>query len=85
MQIISFDRTQDIPVVDAIISGPITYERVRLVFDSGCGLTQIDTGEIVGGAIKSCYYHLSRCGIAMNLTMFKCFEIWYFSTQDFLI
>lgn len=46
MQIINFDRTQDIPVVDAIISGPITYERVRLVFDSGCGLTQIDTGLI---------------------------------------
>lgn len=46
MQVISFDRTQDIPIVDAIISGPITHERVRLVFDSGCGLTQIDTGFI---------------------------------------
>lgn len=46
MQIISFDRSQDIPIVDAIISGPITYERVRLVFDSGCGLTQSDTGLI---------------------------------------
>lgn len=46
MQVISFDRSQDIPIVDAIISGPVTYERVRLVFDSGCGLTQIDTGLI---------------------------------------
>lgn len=46
MQIISFDRSQDIPIVDAIISGPITYERVRLVFDSRCGLTQINTGLI---------------------------------------
>lgn len=46
MQIINFDRTQDIPIVDAIISGSITHERVRLVFDSGCGLTQIDTGLI---------------------------------------
>ncbi len=46
MQIINFDRTQDIPIVDAIILGPITHERVRLVFDSGCGLTQIDTGLI---------------------------------------
>ena len=46
MRVISFDRTQDIPIVDAIISAPITYERVRLVFDSGCGLTQIDTGLI---------------------------------------
>ena len=46
MQVISFDRTQDIPIVDAIILGPITHERVRLVFDSGCGLTQIDTGLI---------------------------------------
>lgn len=46
MQIVSFDRTQDIPIVDAIISGPLTYERVRLVFDSGCALTQIDTGLV---------------------------------------
>ena len=46
MQIFNFDRTQDIPIVDAIIFGPITHERVRLVFDSGCGLTQIDTGLI---------------------------------------
>lgn len=48
MQIINFDRTQDIPIVDAIILGPITHERVRLVFDSGCGLTQIDKGYVVG-------------------------------------
>ena len=44
MQVISFDRTQDIPVVDVIVSGPRSYERVRLVFDSGCGKTQIHTG-----------------------------------------
>lgn len=46
MQKIKFDPSQDIPIVDAIIVGPLTYERVRLVFDSGCGLTQIDTGLI---------------------------------------
>ena len=36
MRVISFDRTQDIPVVDVIVSGSGSYERVRLVFDSGC-------------------------------------------------
>ena len=53
MQVINFDRSQDIPIIDAVISGPITHERVRLVFDSGCGLTQIDTGlmESIGYSV----------------------------------
>jgi hypothetical protein len=46
MQLINFDRSQDIPIVDVLIRGPRSQERVRLVFDSGCGTTQIDTGLI---------------------------------------
>ena len=46
MQLIRFDRLQDIPIVDVLIRGPRCQERVRLVFDSGCGTTQIDTGLI---------------------------------------
>lgn len=44
MQLIRFDRKQDIPIVDALVVGPRSYERVKLVFDSGCGTTQIHTG-----------------------------------------
>ena len=53
MQVINFDRSQDIPIIDAVISGPMTHERVRLVFDSGYGLTQIDTGlmESIGYSV----------------------------------
>lgn len=43
MQIISFDPSQDIPVVDAVVRGPHDLHRVRLVFDTGSGLTQLDT------------------------------------------
>lgn len=44
MQLVNFDRNQDIPVVDALVVGPRSRERVKLVFDSGCGTTQIHTG-----------------------------------------
>lgn len=55
MPTIKFDPSQDIPIVDAIIVGPLSYERVKLVFDSGCGLTQIDTGliETIGYSAKN--------------------------------
>ncbi len=33
-------------LVDALVFGPRKHERVKLVFDSGCGKTQIDTGVI---------------------------------------
>ncbi len=43
MQIVHFDVTQDIPVVDARIYGPRGSQTVRLVLDTGAGTTQIDT------------------------------------------
>ncbi len=43
MRLIHFDRSQEIPIVDALVFGPRKHERLRLVFDSGCGKTQIDT------------------------------------------
>ncbi len=46
MRIIKFDRCQEIPVVEAIVFGPRKYERVKLVFDTGCGTTQLDTNIV---------------------------------------
>ena len=43
MRLIKFDRNQEIPIVDVLVFGPRKHERVKLVFDSGCGKTQIDT------------------------------------------
>lgn len=43
MKVIRFDRSQDIPIVDAKIKGPLGSRKVRLVFDTGCALPQIDT------------------------------------------
>jgi ABC-type dipeptide/oligopeptide/nickel transport system ATPase component len=43
MRLIQFDRSQEIPIVDGLVFGPRKHERLRLVFDSGCGKTQIDT------------------------------------------
>ena len=50
MRLIRFDQGQILPVVNAIISGPRSYRKVRLVFDTGSGLTQIDTSftEYIG-------------------------------------
>ena len=46
MRLIQFDRSQEIPIVDALVFGRLKHERVRLVFDSGCGITQIHIGVI---------------------------------------
>lgn len=46
MPVIYFDRSQEIPIVDVFVVGKLKHERVRLVFDSGCGITQIHTGVI---------------------------------------
>ena len=46
MRLIHFDRSKEIPIVDALVFGPRKHERLRLVFDSGCGKTQIDTSVI---------------------------------------
>ena len=41
--IVAFDRRQPIPLVDAVVRGPRSSQRVRLVFDTGAGLTILDT------------------------------------------
>lgn len=46
MRVIHFDRSQEIPIIVALVIGRLKYERVRLVFDSGCGTTQIHAGVI---------------------------------------
>jgi hypothetical protein len=44
MMSVQFDRSQEIPIVDAMLKGRTETSRTRLVFDTGSGLTQIDTG-----------------------------------------
>ena len=46
MKTVKFDRSQDIPIVDAMLKGSAENARARLVFDTGSGLTQIDTALI---------------------------------------
>jgi len=43
MQILKIDDSQEIPLVYAIAQGPMGKRRLKLVFDTGCGTTQIDT------------------------------------------
>ena len=43
MKTVRFDRSQDIPIIDAGLKGAHEDGRARLVFDTGSGLTQIDT------------------------------------------
>jgi len=58
VQIFKFDPDQEIPVVTALIRGPRTAQKVRLVFDTGSGITQIDTGVIddIGYSVASAEY-----------------------------
>jgi len=43
MQVLKIDQAQEIPLIDSIASGPRGKRRLKLVFDTGCGTTQIDT------------------------------------------
>ena len=43
MRTIKFEVTQEIPIIDAKVFGPLGSRNVRLVFDTGAGFTQIDT------------------------------------------
>ena len=43
MQIIEFDPLQEIPLVDVLLIGPLAPKRLKLVFDTGCAVTQVDT------------------------------------------
>lgn len=51
---IEFDPLQTIPLVDALVEGPNGRRRVKLVLDTGCAVTQIDTGlmETMGYSIS---------------------------------
>ena len=40
------DTTQEIPIIPVLLQGPLGSKVVRLVFDTGCGLTQINTPVI---------------------------------------
>lgn len=55
MRVIRFDPNQELPVIEASIKGPKGRRRIRLVFDTGAGSTQIDTGRIeaVGYSARS--------------------------------
>jgi hypothetical protein len=41
-----FDPKDDIPIVVAKIYGPRKTKKIRLVFDTGCAITQVHTGII---------------------------------------
>ena len=55
MRVIRFDPNQELPVIEASIKGPKGQGRIRLVFDTGAGSTQIDTGrmEAVGYSARN--------------------------------
>ena len=54
MHLIEFDPFQDIPLVDVFIQGPLAPKRLKLVFDTGCAVTQVDTSlmETAGYSIS---------------------------------
>jgi len=41
-----FDREQEIPIVTARVYGPRDWAKIRLVFDTGSAISQIDTGIV---------------------------------------
>ena len=43
MQVLKVDFSQEIPLIDAVVMGQRGSRRCKLVFDTGCGMTQIDT------------------------------------------
>ena len=46
MRIFKFDPKDDIPIVVAKFYGPRKTKKIRLVFDTGCAVTQVHTGII---------------------------------------
>jgi predicted aspartyl protease len=60
MQVVSFDTAEDIPIIDAVVKGSRDFHRVRLVFDTGTGLTQLDTElvESLGYSAKDGLEHI---------------------------
>lgn len=46
MQLVAVDNSQEIPIIDAVVRGRRDSHRVRLVLDTGSGLTQLDTNLI---------------------------------------
>jgi predicted aspartyl protease len=58
VQVIQFDRTQAIPIVDLRIFGPKKNRKVGLVFDTGSAITQVDTEfiERIGYSARDAEY-----------------------------
>ena len=46
MRVIDFDPDAVIPIVNVKVRGPAASYRARLVFDTGCGLTQLNTDVV---------------------------------------
>ena len=64
MKIIKIDRSQQVPEVEVLISGPRSKQRVTLIFDTGAGCTQIDTGliEDIGYSAKNAKERMNVIG-----------------------
>ena len=61
-----FDREPEIPIVTARVYGPRDWAKIRLVFDPGSAISQIDTGIIdeIGYSAKSAHFVSSIQGPA---------------------
>jgi len=66
MKAFKFDTDQDIPLVSARLRGPRGAKMVRLVFDTGCGLTQINTPiiEAIGYSASDAHQIVTAVGPA---------------------
>ena len=69
MRIVHFDPLQEFPIIEAKIKGSKGARRIRLVFDTGAGSTQIDTGrmEAVGYSAKNAQAYISVEGPAGDI------------------
>ena len=76
MKVVKFDRSQDIPIIEAMLQGPRQGGRARLVFDTGSGLTQIDTAlmEELGYSATGRKYGVSDNAIRKWLKNYKSYE-----------
>ncbi len=46
MRIIQFNTEAELPIVEARVHGPNGSQRVRIIFDTGAGNTQLDTALV---------------------------------------
>jgi len=69
MRIVHFDPLQEFPIIEAMIKGPKGSRRIRLVFDTGAGNTQVDTGrmEAIGYSARNAEARISVEGPAGDI------------------